>query len=326
MRKTVTTAVFSAALLGLGSLSAYGSPTGASLTTVKTYATGESPESIAIDRFGNSFISVGNTIRKRTYTGTESTFLTLPISAFVLGVKVGPDGCIYNASTSLDPTIPGAFVWKTCTAGAPTKYATLDASGGPNDLVFDDAGNLFVTDAFLGRVYKITPSKTVSVWLSHPLLNGNAAAPYLLFHAVGVDGIAFDEGKHNLYLGNLDYGRLLRVPVECDGSAGTPVVVATDTRLQGIDGIALDEEGTLFAAINGQDGLVSISPTGTITTLFTGAPLDGPASVAFGTRIGDRKTLYLVNGSFMRSFGLKPGTPNPTLQSTTTCEPGLPLP
>lgn len=41
MRKTVTTAVFSAALLGLGSLSAYGSPTGASLTTVKTYATGK---------------------------------------------------------------------------------------------------------------------------------------------------------------------------------------------------------------------------------------------------------------------------------------------
>lgn len=326
MRKTVLTAVVSAALLGLGSLSAYGSPLGSPLTTVKTYGAGESPESIAIDRFGSSFISVGNTIRKRTYSGTESTFMTLPIAAFVLGVKVGKDGCIYNTSTSLDPTVPGAFVWKTCTAGAPTKYATLDASGGPNDLVFDDDGNLFVTDAFLGRVYKITPSKTVSVWLSHPLLTGNAASPYLLFHAVGVDGIAFDEDKHNLYLGNLDYGRLLRVPIGCDGSAGTPVVVATDTRLQGIDGIALDEDGTIFAAINGQDGLVSISPTGTITTLFTGAPLDGPASVAFGTRSGDRRTLYIVSGAFMRSFGLKPGTPSPALHSTTTCEPGLPLP
>ena len=48
-------------------------------------------------------------------------------------------------------------------------------------------------------------------------------------------------------------------------------------------------------------GLASISPTGTITTLLVaGAPLDGPASVASERRHRSRKTLYLVNGSFMR--------------------------
>lgn len=68
----------------------------------------------------------------------------------------------------------------------------------------------------------------MSVWLQHPLLDGNPAAPVLGFHSVGVDGIAFDEDKDNLYLGNLDYGRIVRVPVRNDGSAGTPVVFAAD--------------------------------------------------------------------------------------------------
>ena len=325
MYETLRAAVFAVTLLVLGLPSAHADRCGRTLTTVKHFATGESPESIAIDRHGNAFISVGNTLRKRTPDGTESTFMTLPIAAFVLGVKVGPDGCIYNTSTSLDPMVAGAFVWKTCTAGAPTKFATLDPRGGPNDLVFDDHGSLYVTDAFLGRVYKIEGG-VVSVWLEHALLQGNAASPYLLFHAVGVDGIAFDEDKRNLYLGNLDYGRLLRVPVGCDGSAGTPVVVASDSRLLGIDGIAIDEHGTIFAAINGQDSLVSISPSGAITPLFSGAPLDGPASVAFGTQPRTRKTLHVISGAFMRSFGLKPGTPSPTLTTTCSRAAGLPLP
>lgn len=309
------------------SASAYGHPSHGSLDTVVTYATGESPESISIDGAGNAFVSIGTIIRKRTPGGQESTFSTLPIAAFALGVKVGPDGCVYNVSTSLDPSVVGAFVWRTCTAGTTAQlYATLDPSGGPNDLAFDDDGRLFVTDPFLGRVYSIACDGTVSLWLQDAVLNGNPAAPFLGFHAVGVDGIAFDEEKENLYLGNLDYGRIIRVPIRHDGSAGTPSVVVSDPRLVGIDGIALDEAGNLFAAINGQDHLVSVSRHGKIKELAGGPPLDGPASVAFGTRHADRRTLYVVNGAFMRTFGLQPGIPHPVLLETGTPHRGLPLP
>ena len=325
MSRTVGAAFLTTACL-LVSASAYGHPCKDNLDTVTTYAVGESPESIAIDRAGNAFISIGNTIRKRTPSGQESTFSTLPIAAFVLGVKVGADGCVYNASTSLDPSVPGAFVWRTCTTGTAQLFAALDPSGGPNDLAFDDARNVFVTDPFLGRVYKITPTGSVSVWLQHPLLDGNPAAPVLGFHSVGVDGIAFDEDKDNLYLGNCDYGRIVRVPVRNDGSAGTPVVFSADPRLSGVDGIAFDEKGTLFAAVNGQDSLISLSKHGRVDELFAGAPLDGPASVAFGTRRGDEKTLYVVSGAFMRTFGIKPGTPHPALHTTRTRHEGLDLP
>jgi sugar lactone lactonase YvrE len=309
----------------LVSLSAYGHPSH-ELDTVATYAVGESAESIALDDSGDAFISFGNTIRKRTPNGEQTTFATLPIAAFALGVKVGPDGCVYNTSTSLDPSVAGAFVWRTCSPGTAQLYATLDPSGGPNDLAFGDHHDLFVTDPFLGRVYKITRQGNVSVWLQDPLLNGNPAAPFLLFHAVGVDGIAFDKEKENLYLGNLDYGRLIRVPIRRDGSAGSPAIVVSDPRLVGIDGIALDEAGNVFAAINGQDHLVSIRRHGALQELADGPPLDGPASVAFGTRSGDTRTLYVVNGAFLRTFGLRPETPHPSLLKTRSPHPGLPLP
>ena len=169
--------------------------------------------------------SVGNTIRKRTYTGTESTFHDAADLAFVLGVKVGPDGCIYNASTSLDPAIPGAFVWKTCGGRSDHTQRSMRA-GGPNDLVFDDAGNLFVTDAFLGRVYKITPSKTVSVAVASSAQWNGRLRTCCFTRWVSMASRVWTKASNNLYLGNLDYGRLLRVPVECDGS-GNPVVVAT---------------------------------------------------------------------------------------------------
>jgi sugar lactone lactonase YvrE len=325
MTKPIGAAILTTACL-LVATNAQGHPR-CSLDTVTTYAAGESPESIAIDRAGNAYVSVGSSIRRRTPDGQETTFSTLPIAAFALGVKVGPDGCVYNTSTSLNPAVAGAFVWRTCTPGTAQLFSTLDPSGGPNDLAFDDNGDLLVTDPFLGRVYKVPSSGgTATVWLQHSLLDGNPSAPFLLFHAVGVDGIAFDEDKHNVYLGNLDFGRIVRVPIRCDGSAGAPSVFASDPRLIGIDGIALDERGNIFAAVNGQDHLVSVSRHGSIKELAAGAPLDGPASLAFGTRHNDRRTLYVISGAFLRTFGLQAGTPHPALLMAHTAHEGLPLP
>ena len=49
----------------------------------------------------------------------------MSINAFALGVKVGPDGCVYNTSTSLDRQVVGAFVWRTCTAESTQIFSTL---------------------------------------------------------------------------------------------------------------------------------------------------------------------------------------------------------
>lgn len=325
MNRTISAAIISAGCI-LTATTAYGHEC-SQLEVVAAYPIGEVPESVTVDKQGNIYFSNGNTIRKRTSSGQESVFATLPIPVFALGVKVGRDGCVYNTSVSLDPTIPGAFVWRTCTAGTiAQQFAALDQTGGPNDLAFDDDGNAFVTDPFLGKVWKVTPQGNASVWLSDPVLEGNYAAPYLLFRQQGVNGIAFDESKQNLYLGNLDYGRIIRVPIRHNGEAGAPSVWVSDPRIQGADGIAFDEAGNLFVAVNGQNKLVRISRQGNIEVLFSGGLLDSPSSVAFGRRRHDDDTLYIASSAFLRTFGLQTGTPAPALLKTEVREEGLELP
>ena len=325
MKKNLLGAFLSAALLLLATTS-YGHEC-STLRVDATLPVGDVPESITIDRAGNLFYSDGSTVHRRTPDGHDTVFASLPIPVFALGVKVGRDGCVYNTSVSLDPSLDGAFVWKTCTAGSVAQvFATLDPLGGPNDLAFDDDGNLFVTDPFLGRVWKVSPRGQASVWLSDPLLQGNSAAPFLLFHSQGVNGIAFDADKKNLYLGVLDYGRIVRVPIRHRDEPGTPSVWVSDSRLQGADGIAFDDAENLYVAVNGQDQLVRVGRDRRIEVLFTGAPLDGVSSVVFGRGGRESRTLHVASSAFSRTFGLQTGTPAPALLETDVRIGGLALP
>lgn len=289
-------------------------------------ALGELPESIAIDEDGNIFLSMSDTIRVIDTDGNISTFGTLPLPIFALGVKVGPDGCVYTASTSLDPTVAGAFVWRICEAGVVEQFAELDPASGANDLAFDDDGYLYVTDTFLGQIYRVSPFGEAEVWFSDPLLQGDPANPALLFHDFGVNGIAFDKHKRYLYVGNLDMGEILRIPF-CNGSVAGPIqVFASDPLLVGADGIAFDKRGNLYVTVNAANRLVSISKWGTISVVAEGAPLDSPSSVAFGTQPGDRHTLYVTSSAVSIAFGILPGVPMPALVSTWRAHRGLPLP
>jgi hypothetical protein len=320
-----TAIVVAAVLLSLGWTRA-SSALGLSVLNTFDPLQGQLPESITIDDAGNLYMSMSNTVRKRAPDGTISVFGTLPISGiFALGVKVGPDGCVYTVSTSLDPTIDGAFVWKIC-SGTVALVATLDQGGHPNDLAFDDDCNLYVTDPLLGVVWKVLPDGTASIWLSNTLLQANFANPALVILPVGVDGVAFDSTKRHLYLSNLDYGRIVKVRIRNNGNPGRVSVFAEDPALRGADGIAFDEADNLYVAVNTQDSLAVIDSAGTITTLATGSPLDGPSSFVFGVLRGDRRTLYITSSAFGRAFGIFPGTPMPALLSADVRRRGLPLP
>jgi sugar lactone lactonase YvrE len=281
------------------------------------------PESVTTDDSGTVYVSNGNTVQFLPPGGVLATFGTLPLPIAALGVKVGPDGCVYNASSSLS-AVPGAFVWRLCSPGSVEVFAELDHGGGPNDLAFDDDGNLFVTDPVLARIYEITPEGDVSVFVEHPLLAGNPANPALVFRAVGVNGIAFDKQQRRLYVSNTDQGTVLRLKV--GGTTHTPAVFASDSRLRGADGIAFDRSGELLVAVNAVDSLVALDQHGQLRVLASGGLLDAPSSVAFGATARDKHTLYLTSSAFSRTLGFQPGVPQPALLTLRVSTPGLPLP
>jgi sugar lactone lactonase YvrE len=192
-------------------------------------------------------------------------------------------------STRFDPSTHG--VWRIGFDGSASRIAALDPNGLPNGITFDHRGNLYVSDSFLGLIWRLVPGRTPQVWVQDPLLEGDAAGT-----GIGANGLAFDAFG-NLYVANSDRSSIVVVPVRSDGRAGTPRTFVRDDRLHSSDGLAFDTRGDLYVACSfANDTLFRIRPDRTIETLSTAADgLDYPANIAFGTGISDREDLYIAN-------------------------------
>ena len=144
----------------------------------------------------------------------------------------------------------------------------------PNFAAFDDAGNLFVTDSGQwgeddGLIYEISPDGETSVWTERTPRFPNGCCL-----SAGGDALLVVESR----------GRaVMRVPIEDDGTAGTPELVADLTGAQP-DGIALAEDGTMFVGCYRPDRVYRISPDGAIEVFADdpdGVILNQPANIAF---------------------------------------------
>jgi sugar lactone lactonase YvrE len=288
----------------------------------------ELPESITSDEDGNIYLSMANQVKVVTPAGQVSVFATLPIpaGAFVTGLKMGPDGYLYAGSGGFAPDPSAAFVWRISPSGVVSQFAALDSFGFPNDLAFDDDGNLYVTDPFLGCIWKLDEVGDSSIWLSDALLDGNSESPALLIHEFGVDGIAFDRNQKSLYVGNLDYGRIIKIKMDHGYPEDVQVFADDPEVLAGADGIAFDTKGTLFVAVNGQDRIAAVDKHGVVSVVAQGGLLDAPSSMVFGTTHDDKKTLYISSFAINRALGTQAGTPNPALLQMDVQHRGLSLP
>ena len=73
-------------------------------------------------------------------------------------------------------------------------------------------------------------------------------------------------------------------------------------------------------AVNSQNTLVRLGRDGSLSTLATAADgLDNPASLAWGTSRGDRKSLFITN------FSIFSASPTPGLLKAAVGVPGQPL-
>jgi sugar lactone lactonase YvrE len=275
-------------------------------------AAGELPEGLATksDVAFVGFAPLGEITRVDLRTGESTRFAKLPKpvpgKGFMTGLAFGPDGVLYAALVSFDPSVqPGIYRVPTA-GGQATLFAKAPGMLFPNGLVFDAKGVLFVTDSAAGAVYKVSPSGDATVWASSPLLAGDAKEcggsgnPF----PIGANGIVARDGA--FYVTNTDKGLVLRVASMPDGLARTPEVVAGPDcgALAGSDGLVVDRGGDLVIAVNRQNKLVRLASGGRVEVISQNGALDFPASL---TR--DTSALFVTNFALANASSGKPAHP-----------------
>lgn len=284
--------------------------------TVMTFDPAQSqfPEGLAIDKEENIYVGfyVTGQIWKITPHGEQSVLATLDVGSSgggMVGLTVDEEGDLYVCDASAEVATHG--IWKVDPNGASRLFAALDPTGFPNAMAFDEAGNLFVTDSYLGEIWKVSRSGEAKVWLKSPLLD-----PLSPTCCYGANGIEFDRG--DMFVANTDQGTIVRIEMENDDRLPHAEVFVRDAALAGADGIAFDVRHNLYVAVDTGNTLVRISPDRNIKTLAAATDgLDFPASTSFGQTRRQRTFLFWTN------YGV---SSKPSLQKMDVGVPGVRLP
>ncbi|HET9847561.1 MAG TPA: SMP-30/gluconolactonase/LRE family protein [Candidatus Dormibacteraeota bacterium] len=215
-----------------------------------------------------------------------------------------------------------------------THAVTVLATGfqAPNAIAQDRHRNLYVSDSFLGAIFKVSPDgSSNTVWIQDPRLlpQPGGSPPF------GANGVAFDRNQRFLYVATTSDSKIYRIPVEKDGSAGAMQLFAsgaaidasqhTSEALHGADGIMFDVRGNLYVCANsaqhpapGLPGEIQVlSPDAQLIARYDGIgnnDLDFPASLVFHER-----ALYITN------LSLDTAGANSKLSVLGVPFPGLPL-
>jgi sugar lactone lactonase YvrE len=298
----------------------------------------DTPSGVTVDKPGNVYVSVRelsgrNVIWKYTPEGAASFYANMGSNGVVYGLAVTPNGDLYVAMV-----VPGTDhgVYRVDRKGNAQLLPGSEKIVFPNGFAFDERGNLYVTESFSlvpggygeGGVWRIPRDGAAELWVQDAALTG-VAVPGSSLPPVGANGIAYHRG--DLFVTNTDQGRVVRIPVADDGSAG-PVELwkqledVPESPLAGSafplkpDGLALDVHGNLYTTILTRNAVVRLmagdKTQETVAVLgSTGeapsALLDFPASLAFGTGAGEQQNLFVTNlGWMVRYFPGKewPGT------------------
>jgi sugar lactone lactonase YvrE len=129
------------------------------------------------------------------------------------------------------------------TTGAPKVRWNLPGDDSTcNDFAIGPDKALYITDTANGKIYRLPAgASTAELYLAHRTLNG-------------IDGITFLDGT--LYVNNVVFNKLYRIPVDAAGKPGTPVDIWMDQPVRGPDGMRA-ANGKIFVAENGS-GKISV--------------------------------------------------------------------
>ncbi len=190
-------------------------------------------------------------------------------------------------------------------SGVSSVFASMPAAAGINALTFDSSGNVYVSDSFLGAIWRTDMhGNNLIMWVSDPLLTTTGVPPF------GANGIAFNNAQTAMFVANTGNDQIIKIPVT--GSVpvpGTPVVFVNS--INGADGLVIDAHDNIWVCANQADEIVVVDPTGRVIAKlgdFEGIDPKGspigllfPASLAFSGEF-----LYVSNLALdLRLFRLK---------------------
>lgn len=204
---------------------------------------------------------------------------------FCEGIDVGPDGAAYSACWF------DLAVHRTTDDGADEVFSV--GKDNPTNVIFDAAGNLYVTNWYGSTIDRVTTEGKRELWSTH-------------LDYAGPHGMAFDDAGM-LYVANFLDGQVFRV--DAHGVATPFAVLPFDSRL----GHLVWMDGAFYATAPQLNQLFRIAIDGTVEVIAgsgRAGDVDGPALEAeLANPNGlladpERHTLYVGTGSTLREVPL----------------------
>ncbi|MDF2520725.1 MAG: hypothetical protein K0R84_1353 [Clostridia bacterium] len=253
-------------------------PAEAEAAGAKVFATGfEGSDGITIDYAGNMYVGnrSANTISRVTKEGAAEDFVKLEC-AELLCLTVDKENNIYAAGKDK--------VFKISPRGEVTELA-----GGfscADDLRLDLQGNIYLTDSYENRVYRITPDLKKSIYIDSDESRDKLGSGW------HITGITFDNRYENLYIARMKKGEILKYPINPDGSPGEPEIILNDIKEP--DHLEMDKQGRLYITLFRSGSLIRADSMGSVEYLC-----DGEMHYATGIVLGrsgfDEKSAYVAD-------------------------------
>jgi hypothetical protein len=274
--------------------SAQGSSTAANVqvSVLTAFPSGGGPSAAAATSYDDVVALAGPHVVAVNPNGKQSAF-PVEISGGAFGF---PIGIAYDKKHQLYAALPGSF--GPLPSGLPGALK-ISANGrsttpvpGSEGMVAADGfgldsstGNLYVTDIFGNGVWRITPDGTAHPWTSV------ATNPLLVLP----DGVKVFQ---NAVFISVESGKILRIPINPDGSAGVAQIWAQVPGPAFFDDMELDERtGNVYVTRLDTNELLRITPGGDITPIATNADgLLGAANMVL-IHVGQSTVIYLANGA-----------------------------
>ena len=222
-------------------------PTPCAIDSVLIPGESSYPESISVGSDGSLYISgtvSGSVFKAAACTDQAAALGSIPQPYSVVGVRVDEARkLVWACGTDFNGYgNPKLFALDLTSGTVKATHALQLEAGLCNDMVFDAAGNVYVTESFSSQVFRVAAADVLSdteapVWLSDPSMLG-------LPNDFGLNGIAIHDST--LWIVNSSTGKLYQVGIDADGSAGEVAELAVTPALSRPDGIALRDSGELL--------------------------------------------------------------------------------